>query len=532
MNHPSYSMPARSTSTKAPLAVALAALVLVAAVIVSFIPFARTGSGGPGPNFTALRAADEIAFQMAGKSGIKYSGSFTSGGSKYGMASNPSREKTFEFTDLVVTTSGNAEGTLIFAGHRAQYRVLANRTFVNAPSSFWKAVLAAPSDGYDWANVDDKWVMSKGSGVPNLSALLAPLNMGMRLVTPTVSSASAPGPAVDPDEPRLPDSRFWATQVPDVELTGNTFTIDDLTTTFDPKSRDVTRIVGLYRNYTESAKLDLTVQPASDAATGKVYTGGRALIPELAAVPVIAATPAIERPSAKRMGPCSTSGCVFDVTLTGSLMNASTVVEGYTNYGVKSSVVAGESTLTSDCDRVVRVPLKQDVTYRCTAHGAPPGSTVSVSFTDTKFLPIATYSTAMLTADVDNNQKAGATSPKLVRTGSKLSDAEKYNFQVTGNPSTIGVRAGDYTFDGFSPSGKYYVALAPGYADHVKDGSFDEAWSGYSTLVSQARRQVDAASGTAIIWYVGEHEAVDAFGKLLSTAGVSSIEVSDRPASA
>lgn len=530
MNYPTRPLDPARRSIVAPLALAAAGLVLVIAIIVSVIPLSRTGSGGPGPNFDAQRTTDEIAFAMAVQPGLKYTGSFTSGGPALDSSADPGIERTWKFSDLIVTSPGNAEGTIYYGGQRAQYRVLANRTFVNAPIAFWKAALRKSPADLDWTVVDNKWVMAKGSGIPNLGAVLSPLNLGLRLVTPNVGATSVPGPQVIESEPKLPDTRYWPTHVPRVELTDTAFTVDGLTTTFDPGSRRVTEVVGLYQNYTERARLDLAVEYPSDEAVKKVFTGGRALVPELLAVPVIAAEPTALR--ASQVGDCAAAGCIYDIAVSGTVSNPSTVIEGYVNHGVKVAFTHGDQQLTNDCARVVRVPVNQTARYRCTVRGAPPrASAIVASFAGSQNATFATYSADLLTGNVDTNQGATALAGTPVRTGGKLpGTAEKYNFQVTAQASTIGFRAGDYTFDGYSPSGKFYVARSAGYADHVVDDRFDRSWPGYATLVAQGKAQVAAATGTPILWYVAETDAVNAFRTMLAVEGLSAITVYDEPA--
>ncbi|MFW0791370.1 hypothetical protein [Gordonia sp. CPCC 205333] len=533
MNYPSYFTPARRQPAKrGRLLLILAAVVLALAIITSFIPLSRSGSGGPEVNFAAQRASDTIAFKMAQLPGAKYSGSFTYGGKKYNSTSDPGTERTWKFTDLVVSASGNAAGTLEYDGNRAQYRVLANFTFVNASTAFWKSLLPNQSEGLDWANINNKWVASRDAGVPNLGALLSPQNLGLRLVSPSVGTASAPGPEVVPGEAKLPDTRYWPTRVPQVKLSDDSFTIDELTTTFDPETQNVTKVAGLYRNYVESAKISLAVEYVDRTAIDKVFTSGRALAPELAEVPVVAAKPTIEQPAARQIGNCASTACTYEIQVGGTLSNAEAAITGYSNFGVKSLFRdRSGSTFPSDCDRVIRVPLNKFAKYRCTVRGISAKTAAPPTFKGTTFLVFAIYSTDMLTEGVDANQSASSATPRPVRTGSKTAGpVEKYNFQVTAMPSTIGVRVGDYVFDGFSPSGKLYIARSAGYSEHVKAEQFDKTWAGYSVLVRQGKEQLAAAKYRPIIWYVAEPDAVQAFRNLIKAEGLSLISVYDVPA--
>lgn len=80
-------------------------------------------------------------------------------------------------------------------------------------------------------------------------------------------------------------------------------------------------------------------------------------------------------------------------------------------------------------------------------------------------------------------------------------------------------------FDGYA-NGVLQEAKGPGYANFVKNGRFADWWTkGYRETVNQAVRQVRAAAGTPINWYVAEPEAYAAFNRVLFENNINGINV-------
>ena len=107
--------------------------------------------------------------------------------------------------------------------------------------------------------------------------------------------------------------------------------------------------------------------------------------------------------------------------------------------------------------------------------------------------------------------------------------AAAYQEQITGRAAGSVYRVNGVKFDGYS-DGVLQDAKGPGYANFVKDGTFEPWYSGSADLVAQAQRQLAAAGGTPIEWSVAEPEAAVAIRNLLASEGISGIKVVNVPA--
>ena len=68
-------------------------------------------------------------------------------------------------------------------------------------------------------------------------------------------------------------------------------------------------------------------------------------------------------------------------------------------------------------------------------------------------------------------------------------------------------------------------AKSAGYANFVKNGSFQSWFTGSKELVNQANRQLQAAGGTKIQWYFQDKSAMQATQKLFNDEGIKGIEL-------
>jgi hypothetical protein len=106
--------------------------------------------------------------------------------------------------------------------------------------------------------------------------------------------------------------------------------------------------------------------------------------------------------------------------------------------------------------------------------------------------------------------------------------AADYQARVTGVPSGTGYVVSGVKFDGYR-NGVLLDAKGPGYAKFVKNGRFRPWYNGAGDLASQARRQLNAAGGTPITWYVAEEDAVGAMRNLFVDRGISGINIEYMP---
>jgi filamentous hemagglutinin len=101
--------------------------------------------------------------------------------------------------------------------------------------------------------------------------------------------------------------------------------------------------------------------------------------------------------------------------------------------------------------------------------------------------------------------------------------AAAYQTQITGRTGQAYVVDG-VKFDGFSAQG-LFDAKGPGYAKFVNDGEFKPFFRGADNLADQAQRQLQAANGVPITWYVAEPEAATAIQNLLMSYQIRGITV-------
>jgi hypothetical protein len=116
--------------------------------------------------------------------------------------------------------------------------------------------------------------------------------------------------------------------------------------------------------------------------------------------------------------------------------------------------------------------------------------------------------------------------------------ARRYQEQITGHTADeaywvggVGRNSGGVKFDGFK-NGVLEDAKGPGYANKFLDNLEPKEWfrhSGAQGLVDQARRQLSAAKGVPIRWYVAEEKTAKALRKLLANNEVKGIEVIFEP---
>jgi filamentous hemagglutinin len=103
-------------------------------------------------------------------------------------------------------------------------------------------------------------------------------------------------------------------------------------------------------------------------------------------------------------------------------------------------------------------------------------------------------------------------------------EAAAYQELITGRPATQSYVVNGVKFDGFS-NGVLQDAKGPGYANFVKDGTFASWYSGQDELAEQAQRQLAAAGGVPISWFVAEQPASEAIQNLFADRGISGINV-------
>jgi hypothetical protein len=104
--------------------------------------------------------------------------------------------------------------------------------------------------------------------------------------------------------------------------------------------------------------------------------------------------------------------------------------------------------------------------------------------------------------------------------------AAKFEKQITG-ATNVDFKLNGVKFDGFD--GKTLLeAKGEGYAQWVKGGEFIPVFQGTNNLLNQARRQLEAAGNTPVVWHFAEDKAARAARELFSERGLN-IEVKHTP---
>ena len=124
------------------LVAAVGVIALVAALVVSFIPFSKAGASAPTAAFRAQADLDAVLFKLATSPAAKFTGKLDYKASRTGVSG------TVEFTDLTATSSNNVQGTISVGGQQGEYRQIGNRYFVSAPQAFWPPLLTSEPVSY------------------------------------------------------------------------------------------------------------------------------------------------------------------------------------------------------------------------------------------------------------------------------------------------------------------------------------------------------------------------------------------------
>lgn len=517
--------PPGSQRSKLPLiALIAAAALLVVALVVAFIPFPRSADGGPTTAFRAQQELDKVVFKFGETNGAKYTGKITY--SYTDSSSTP--EQTIEFKNLVVASSNNAEGTVTQSNQEAQFRQIGNNVYANGSKEFWSKLIGNPPSYLDLDAVASKWADTDATGLLWLGSFLSPRKLSGRLAIGDTSVGANLGQELDAPNKGLPDARFWPTSDPKVTMTGNTITVGSMTTTFDPETKSVTHIKGSSSSEGIKYTIDTAVAPMTDNDRDKLFANERSFAPELVSVPapgIAVRTPLLNSVAG---GTCNNAVCEFNYDLQGKL-SSDKYRTGYINYGLNVTFTANGTPVGGTCNKVVRVDFGTTARAQCNAMNLgslPNGTSIRPNSSGSKYLPFNTKSADDLTRIINDNETAAKKKITLARSGTKSAGAPtSYNYTITDMPSVYVVDQGGYLFDGFGPSGSFLVALSTGYNQHVNGGVFDPSWSGTTTLREQATKQVTAAGGTQIVWFMAEENAATAARALLASAGITDKQI-------
>lgn len=510
-------------SNTIPAVVLAAGLVaLIAALVVSFIPFPHAGSPTPTAAFAAQQRLDTVAFKLGTSPGAKYSG-------KLSTSSDGSTPRTFDFRDLTVTSTKNASGAVTFENSTAQYRQMGNYRWVKGPSKLWSDLFQGTSvlQYLDLKPTDDTWSELSFSGMPDFGQLLSPIALSGRIGNTERVKAPEPGLELPAPNKDLPDARYWPTSDPAITATGNNqVQVGGMETSFDPTNGTVTHIKGEFTDGDTQYTLDTDVTPLPADVLGQLFTDQRALVAEVTNTPAPGIPLAGNRVSTgPGPGSCTPAACGFVTTVNGAVLPAFADslkgLNGHVNFGLTVTFAVDNQAPGSSggtCTRVVAVAYNAKATATCTATNLPSGNVVKPT-TNYQYLPFREFTADNLNDYLDNQEKSSKAQIAMVRTGSKTADAAKFNDQITGLPSSYGVQVGDYMFDGLGPDGNLFVAFAPGYDEHVTGTTLDPNWSGTALLTEQLKKQLAASGDREITYFVAESKFADVLRALALSQG-------------
>jgi RHS repeat-associated protein len=117
---------------------------------------------------------------------------------------------------------------------------------------------------------------------------------------------------------------------------------------------------------------------------------------------------------------------------------------------------------------------------------------------------------------------------EFVRVSHNMSKrAAKFEEQITGS-SGLDFNLKNVKFDGFD--GKNLLeAKGPGYSSFVKDGKFVDFFEGKQGLLDQAKRQINVAGDTPVIWHIAEESTFKAIQNLFRDANIKGIDLRHTP---
>lgn len=505
----------RPSLAPAIVALGVGVLALVAALVVSFVPFTGSGSAEPTAAFRAQKSLDEVLFKMAMSPAAKYTGKV---GYKY---DNAGGEGTVEFEDLIATSSNTAEGTITLGSNQAEYRQIGNNPFISAPGAFWNDLLVADEKlNLDMAPLDNKWASSRFVGLPRLGTVLGPDNLAAQIGNVEENSEQQLGAELPSPNRGTPDARRWPTSDPPIEFIGdNKVKIGSWEVTYEPDSKNVTHVKGELTVGSATYDIDTSIdlQPADRAQ--KVFANQRALVGDLLSVPAPGLWPKTPAVSPRLVGQCTTAACAYDFTVNGNTWSDN--ARGHFNFGLTLNFSVGDrpaGALGGECKPVVRVDFGQTAVTRCTATNLPANSSIRPQSAFTYLGFVDTTDTA-LNKLIDDNEKMTNTEVVYVRTGNKNPEQAAYNSSVTGLPSYYAVKRGDYLFDGIGTDGSLHVTFGPGYKEHIVGSGFDPSWEGTKVLKDQMKEQLKAADDVEVVYFTKESETALALRLLVVQEG-------------
>ncbi|TYQ10657.1 UNVERIFIED_ORG: hypothetical protein L601_002200000740 [Gordonia westfalica J30] len=505
----------RPSIAPAAIVLGVGALALVVALVLSFVPFSSAGTVEPTAAFRAQKSLDEVLFKMATSPAAKYTGKVAY---KYDDARG---EGTVEFSDLIVTTSNTAEGTVSLGSEQGEYRQISNNPYISAPTSLWNELLVADEKlNLDMAPLDNKWASTRFTSLPRFGTILGPDNLAGDIGNVEFGSEPQLGAELPTPNKGTPDARRWPTSDPPIEFVGdNKVKIGSWEITFDPESKNVTNVKGQSKQGSATYDIDTSVslQPADQAQ--KVFANQRALVGDLLSAPapgLWAKQPVV---TPRLVGECTTAACAYDFSVSG--IPWADDVRGHFNYGMTLNFAVGgrpAGALGGECKPVLRVDFGRTATTRCTATNLPANSSIGPRSAYT-YLAFLDTTEADLNKLIDDNEKQTNTEVVYVRTGNKSPDQARYGAGITGLPSYYAVKRGEYLFDGIGTDGNLHITFGPGYSEHISGGRFDPSWEGTEVLEKQIGEQVKAAGDVKVVYFVNEPEAASALRALIASEG-------------
>lgn len=502
------------------LVAAVGVIALVAALVVSFIPFSKAGASAPTAAFRAQADLDAVLFKLATSPAAKFTGKLDYKASWTGVSG------TVEFTDLTATSSNNVQGTISVGGQQGEYRQIGNRYFVSAPQAFWPPLLTSEQKNkLDLAPLDRKWAEATYASLPNLGVQLSSNNLAGIVGNTEQSSPPKLGAPIRKTDVELPDDRFWPESDPAVTFEGdNLVRVGEWTVTYDPQSKTITHLKGTYQRFNDSFTLDTSVTPLTTEQTNALFGAQRAIANDLTTVPAPGVRPSQSNAITVQANgsSCALEGsgqrCSWTVTASGDT-NFRLYTPGHFNFGVTATFLRDGRPDGGTCQVVIRADVNGKGSATCSTSVISLGGRVVRIVPDYRYLGFTDSNADQINELIDNTQKRTTTAAHYVRTGSKRPDAAKFDTSINALPSFYAVEYGNYQFDGIATDGGLVMTFGPGYAEHIHNGVLDADWAGTNAIAEQLDKQLAAVGDQTLYYYTAEETMSTALIALAKARG-------------
>ena len=512
------------------IALGASATALVASVglILSGVAAGTTGGTAlPSAPVRAYNTLTDATSAFVSAPAVRYKGTVTTGGT------------TVRLDDVAVSTDGTVLGTVNLDGGSARVAQVAGSAFVNGDSTFWrKRQEVAKRDGSGSTTSDMTKVAGQWVAAPlelfgfDLSKTLTPSRFGTVSGNDEARYRDQPltSGTVVPRSSETPDRRIHPSQDPPNISVADNGLIDSGGT--QSGIGDQGQLIGVFGAFssstpaerTPSGKLSVTVMSKDE--TTSFFSTIETLSKDLQRVPA----PEVVVPKPQGKLDCGDVVCVLRHTFSNTMPGAD---RGEVTVNQTSNVTLNGAPIGS-CARTIRMAMNSWASSECSIPYVPPRN-VQMNFnaqSGFEIIGTAYKDVQVIVKSVDTGRKLADSKGNWKPTAPKAQPAARaYNQQIAGVPSGYAFVVGDFPFDGRESDGTLLMVNGAGYDAHVlPNGTFDPRWAGTRQLVDNARAARAAAGDQPVRMVFAESRSAGAMQKLLTTNGISGIQVIPVPA--